>query len=59
MAKMSSPEARDVFQEGAIITDPDRPPVAAMPLNDAPLEVKSSEELPAGTAAFELDLLRE
>jgi hypothetical protein len=35
-------------EEGTMTTDPYRPQVGASPPDDTPLEVKSSEELPAG-----------
>jgi hypothetical protein len=48
--KVNSPAARrqGFLNEGAITTYPDRPPIAAMSLDDTPLKVKSCEELPAG-----------
>ena len=42
------PRSQRFFNEEAVVTDPDRPPVAATTLDNAPLKVKSRKKLPAG-----------
>jgi hypothetical protein len=46
-------------KKNLIITDPYRPPVGELALNDPPFVVESSKELPAGQGGVELRNMQE